>query len=189
MPATFDMPERGELDLLAIRSVIFAHAELLSKLPIGVGDMCYAVGIVPTDGRKRPQLAGRSHWEHCPDAGRRTYLVEMQNLKGLSGSPVFVRPSRSIDLSVPGQDSLIFRLGKDNVLLLGVWQSSWDAEPGEVFAAEKGKQVRVPVGIGTVVPTDELIRLLEMPDLRRLRDESKAAQERAQASAPDLRGT
>jgi hypothetical protein len=205
MPVTFDMPERDELDLLAFRSVIFADEGVVRQLEIGVGDMCYAVGlfrlmagsernlpIVHTGnialmpGEERIPL---QNWLNPNTTARKFvngYLVEMQNLKGLSGSPVFVRPSRRLDLSMAGQGSMKLRIGKEDVFLMGIWQSSWDEKPGEILAVEKGKEVRVPVGIGTVVPTDELIRLLEMPDLKALRADQDARRERDRAASPDM---
>jgi len=64
---------------------------------------------------------------------------------------------------------------------LGVYQGAWDAEPGDVLANDRGLSggVRVPVGIGIVVPIDRVIKVIERSDdfkqLReRIRQEDEA---------------
>jgi hypothetical protein len=84
------------------------------------------------------------------------YLIESQSLKGLSGSPCFVDPT--IDLV-----DMPVRFGRTDLRLLGVWHGSWDAQPDEVLAVEQGSTLRVPVGMGVVVPAQKLIDLLELP--------------------------
>jgi hypothetical protein len=90
-----------------------------------------------------------------------SYLVESQSLSGLSGAPVFVRVSGhhiSDDLIKHNPDVPVHELGHAiaqwHIYLIGIWQGAWDAPPGEVIGAERGKNIRVPVGMGVVVPID-----------------------------------
>jgi hypothetical protein len=53
--------------------------------------------------------------------------------------------------------------------LIGVWQGSWDAPPGEVLGAERGKTVRVPVGMGVVLPIDHVHAILQSDELKAMR--------------------
>jgi hypothetical protein len=102
------------------------------------------------------------------------YLVEAQTLKGLSGSPVFIRPSCSI--TVPARDEKELPDGpekplpliayRQNVKLLGLWQAAWDAPPGEVLTGEMGQNNTVPIGMGIVVPCSKIIEVLELPSVR-----------------------
>ena len=100
-----------------------------------------------------------------PDQKRRIfvegYLVESQSLSGLSGSPVFVRPEVSLDFSdtlIPDEGNRLPDVkpaitgGLNDVRLLGIWQGAWDAKPDEILSARRGDEVRVPVGMGVVVP-------------------------------------
>jgi hypothetical protein len=62
---------------------------------------------------------------------------------------------------------------------------SWDGAPGEILAADRNMTggVRVPVGIGTVVPVEKLIQVIQEDevmkkqrgDVRKQYDESIAA--------------
>ncbi len=115
--------------------------------------------------------------------------VRAISLKGLSGSPVFVRTEISIDLRhlmlEPGVTAgIITASGKllnnalpvitayrNAVKLLGLWQGAWEASPDEVLAAQTGEDVRVPVGIGVVVPQEKILEVLQMPKLKALRRE------------------
>jgi hypothetical protein len=46
--------------------------------------------------------------------------------------------------------------------LFGIWQGSWDNEPGVILAEDRGfnEKIRVPVGMGLVTPAEELIKLI-----------------------------
>jgi hypothetical protein len=90
------------------------------------------------------------------------HLVEAQTLDGLSGSPVFAHEMVSLGNFVIGRepDQHPYAFGK--VRLLGIYSGSWDGEPGEILASDKNLRgnVRVPVGVGTVVPADKLMELV-----------------------------
>lgn len=55
--------------------------------------------------------------------------------------------------------------------MLGVWQGAWEAPPDEVLAAQAGEDVKVPVGIGIVVPFQRIIETLDMPEAKSQRAE------------------
>jgi hypothetical protein len=76
------------------------------------------------------------------------------------------------------------RFGRADLRLLGVWQGSWDAQPDEVLAIEQGT-VRVPVGMGIVVPAQKLIDLLELPELQVQRQVRRDRLERERLAKPD----
>jgi hypothetical protein len=115
-------------------------------------------------------------------------LVETQGLEGLSGSPVFVRqsvirplvPPRLISEHPESLDQFFFRAPRDSVLLLGLWQASWDAPAGQVLAA--GREKRVPVGMGIVVPAAKIKETLDLEPLKRMRVLAKAMREAARAA-------
>jgi hypothetical protein len=99
------------------------------------------------------------------------YLVEAQTLEGLSGSPVFVRQTANLS-NIPMPDGRIAEIRADDgstltlfagVRFLGIYQGAWDGEPGEILAADRNLRggLRVPVGMGIVVPGEKIIELLK----------------------------
>lgn len=184
----------GDLDQLAIPEQLLPIEERLSFHGIGIGDTCYAIGLFRLmQGKKRNfpivhtgAIAAMPSDEPIPvrdgDVLRHVngYVVEMSNLRGLSGSPVLVRSTinaviRRVNMrkgqppEVKG-DAIISAPNQD-LYLLGVWASSWDASADEVLALEYGREVRVPVGFGTVIPTQRLREVLDQPAGEALRAE------------------
>jgi hypothetical protein len=168
---------------------------------VEVGDVCYTAGLwrlLAGNERNLPvvhtgniaRLAGQ---EKIPvravgKPGNRElvdgYLVEAQTLSGLSGSPVFIRPSvnlgmdaHDLDKPEPGNVRLELVAYRGQVKLLGLWQAAWDAPAGEVLTAEHGRQTTVPVGMGIVVPSSKIIEVLELPITREKREALKKMQE------------
>jgi len=103
------------------------------------------------------------------------YLVEAQTLEGLSGSPVLIQqylhlPARVSDPDAGERDVYLNAFGE--VTLLGVYQGAWDARPGSVLAEDRdlGK-LRVPVGMGLVIPIGRVIEVIEGNEtLKKLRE-------------------
>jgi hypothetical protein len=170
----------------------------------GIGDLCYAVGLfrvmhgqtrnLPVvhsgnlallpDNEKIPVL----DWDD-PEQRRvrhvEGYLVELQSLSGLSGSPVFCRPvvdsvaeayTRTDDGKLETQ-KIPVRMARHDIYLMGIWQAAWDAPPSEVMAMEHGRGIQVPVGMGVVVPAYRLLELLNKPELAMAREQRKKALE------------
>ena len=104
------------------------------------------------------------------------YLVESQSLGGLSGSPVFVRPDFGLK-GLPQDHKVPMRTGADGVIVLGIWQGAWDSPPDEVMAAEHGKEARVPVGVGIVIPGHRIKEVFDMDDVKAHRDEARRRRE------------
>jgi hypothetical protein len=178
---------------------------------IGIGDPTYTIGLfqfahgtgrnvpvvhkgsialMPSD-EKLPQ----KNWYPPHDrVWVEGYLVETQALQGLSGSPVFVRPSflmatKGLETMAyvhpPGQFAIV---SNDALKLMGVWSGSWDAPPGDILAANLVAGTRVPVGMGIVVPTKKILETLAHPELIELREERKkrlAAQQADESAKPD----
>jgi hypothetical protein len=175
---------------------------------VEVGDMCYTVGLWRyLEGRERnlpvvhsgniARLAGE---EKIPvsapgkPGGRELvdgYLVEAQTLRGLSGSPVFIRPSLNLALDAKRNDPfggpserIELVAYHEHVKLLGLWQAAWDAPAGEVLTAEHGRQNIVPVGMGIVVPASKIIEVLELPAVSAKRDMQKRRENEANLANP-----
>lgn len=99
------------------------------------------------------------------------YLVEAQTLEGLSGSPAFIHEMTGLPFKMPGTDAQPKAYGP--VRLLGLYSGAWDAKPGEIIAQDRSLRgdLRVPVGVGLVVPAEKMIELIrEHPTLKAWRD-------------------
>lgn len=102
------------------------------------------------------------------------HLIEMRSIGGVSGSPVFVRPT--IDQSIPEtfrgiKNSFSYGHG---ATLLGLVQGHWDVdeaainEPRPVATGRRG----VSMGIAIVVPAIKIIEAIDQPELRALWEEA-----------------
>ena len=153
------------------------------KYGVGIGDFCYTIGLFRVlSGREQNlpvvhfgTIARRIYGpedEPIPikdwrdPTGQKTirtkaYLVESQSLSGLSGAPVFVRASNQhvSDEMIrwnPGVSphDMGDAVAMWHLRLIGIWQGAWDAPPADVLGAEHGKGIRVPLGIGEVIPIE-----------------------------------
>ena len=102
------------------------------------------------------------------------YLVEAQTLEGLSGSPVFVQEYVAWNAINKSDGSNIAISAFGSVRLLGVYQGAWDARPGEILAADRNLSgtLRVPVGMGIVVPIERVVELIERNETLKTRRET-----------------
>ena len=204
MPWNVD-PEKENLDMLFMPPEMW-HADGIPEREIGVGDFCYAVGLfwVTAGRRQNTPVVHTGHialmpggegvpmrdWRdrNAPSIMARSYLVELANLPGLSGAPVFVRPTLGrLDLGDDAgsdqfdREAILPRLG---VRLLGIWASSWDGR--EIQFQEDGRRdVRVPVGMGVVTPVQRLIDLLDSGPVAQHRAEKIRQMEARAAAKPD----
>src|SRR5207249_413118 len=75
-----------------------------------------------------------------------------------------------------------------SAMLMGIYQSSWDGEPGTILANDrnlKGTR-RVPLGMGTVVPGYKLTDfIMNHPKLKANRDARKNAHKEQRAATMD----
>lgn len=210
MPFAFNESDTG-LDMLGFRSSLLLSDEEIKTLDVDVGDRCYAVGLFRLlQGSKRnvpivhsgsiALMAGEEaipvqDWL-APHSGAARYvdshLVEMVNLSGLSGAPVFVKrtlwavaPKAGFDEAgkptIEGQT--LIGAYDPGIKLLGIWSGSWEADPSAVSTAGRGN--RVPVGMGSVVPAGRLMELLNGSLVaERVRFWQETAERNAASNAP-----
>ena len=189
IPFHYDLRRHG-YDVKAVPQELFAGTDDLPENQFGIGDLCYAVGLfrlmagktrnlpfvhsgniglmpgqekIPVRDWMGPSYASKTRYVDG-------YLVEATNLGGLSGSPVFVRPAHDWGGPTIEGRSVRAKLPRADILLLGIWQSSWEARPDDVMALDHTGDVRVPVGIGVVVPVSKLVDLLNTQELKTQRD-------------------
>ena len=151
---------------------------------IGPGDPTYTIGLFSyLAGTKSNQpivhsgniaampsdeLIPVSDWEN-PDGEMEIegYLVEQQTLGGLSGSPVFVRPTLALDGFKTERGMMNGMLSHNKFFLLGLWYGAWEAEV--LAATGTGSPVAVPLGMGVVIPAKKIMEVLNAPELKAMR--------------------
>ncbi len=194
-----------DADAKSIPQEMFLRTDQFDDRNAGVGDFCYVVGLfrlmrgktrnlpfvhsgniglLPSDERIPVR-----NWRKEPGAPKTIhvegYLVEMTSLGGLSGSPVFVRPTFDfVDLPLNTGEKVTARLPQADVYVMGVWQSAWDGDPDDTLRAEVGNY-KVPVRIGAVVPVQRIIEILEGPVATERRNAFIARKDAARAANPD----
>jgi hypothetical protein len=177
---------------------------LLTPIAPECGDFCYTVGLFQFMGGKKrnlpvvhsgniallpsDELIPVRDWDQ---QGRGTkhvegYLVQSESVQGLSGAPVFVRKVIEFsDLPGPNGTKISAMLMNKDLAFLGVWQGAWDAPPDEVRSIALKQGVRVPVGMGIVVPVSKIGEILEMPEAQEQREIMKQLAEEENAATPD----
>lgn len=168
LPFPVDLENQG-VDAVALLS----RAAVEQKNPMvdaGCGDMCHVIGLFSMRSGTRRNIAV-VHTGHLaalsdskelipssPNPGHTIYveghLVEISNLQGLSGAPVFVRGGLELNVPISPTETKVVTVYRPELKLLGVWQGSWDKN-----LVDTGQ--RVPVGMGVVTPAYRLIQLLE----------------------------
>jgi len=164
LPFPVDIAAQG-VQAFAIRSEMSARPQVPVS-DAGCGDMCHVIGLF-TRRSGRTRNFAVVHTGHIAamcdskelidvDGGGQVegYLVEISNLPGLSGAPVFVRGGVELDVPLGEDESLTITTHKPDLRLLGVWSGSWDRAVGQ------GSE-RVPIGMGIVAPAHRLIELLD----------------------------
>ena len=110
------------------------------------------------------------------------YLIEVQTLDGISGSPVFARRS----IKARNMEGPTFAIAYGEVSFLGLYAGSWDGAPGEILANDRGLNgPRVPVGMGVVVPAHKLLQGLAMPKMKAERQERQKKRDFPRAAVSD----
>jgi hypothetical protein len=206
--------QKDRFDAVYLPHHMMLTTKKLEAEKVGIGDLTYTVGLfrllsgsrrnlpilhsgiiamMPSD-EKIPVWDWRSPREQRKKLYVEGYLVETHGMPGLSGSPVFVRATVALpnlplgfmpDPRFPLPASLTGLAARQDILLLGMWQSSWDAPPDEILglAANAPPGVRVPVGMGVVVPAQKIEEVLLSEEVTDLRKRTLARIEAASTAA------
>lgn len=171
LPFPVDIKSQGMVAVDLNSSAAVPRASPMSEA--GCGDMCHVIGLfTPLPGKSRNiPVVHTGHIAAMSDSrelvavnvgGQTTdlegYLVEISNMSGLSGAPVFVRGGVELEVPIDDLNKIVVTAHKPDLKLLGVWAGSWDKPTSRA-------NERVPTGIGIVTPAYRLLELLEFPDV------------------------
>jgi len=149
----------------------------IKELSIGIGDEVYSVGLfaeVANTSRNIPILR-HGNISMMPAEQLQTelgfadvYLVEARSIGGMSGSPVFVRPTGHLPFGLrpDGTQETIMGL-VDRTKLLGIIHGHWDVKETDInsYSIIQDRKRGVNYGIAIVVPAIKLIETLNRPEL------------------------
>jgi hypothetical protein len=151
--------------------------EMIEEFTIGIGDEVYSVGLftgVENTSKNIPILR-HGNISMMPAEQIQTelgfadvYLIEARSIGGMSGSPVFVRPSGKIPIQLLLDGTFEALLGvRDTTKLLGIIHGHWSVRETDInqYPVTQDSKRGVNYGIAIVVPAFKLIETLNRPDL------------------------
>lgn len=161
------------------------------KYRIGVGDEIFITGLFTyaAGERRNMPIVRHGNIAMMPDEPiqldhgfAHVYLVEARSIGGLSGSPVFVRETVTIQVKDQSGEKLAFG-GYGRLQLLGLCLGHWDVDPNDKNKAFPPLGVGgVNMGIGIVVPASKILETINQPELTDMRTEvEKQEHERIRA--------
>jgi len=182
--------------IFPIRTEFFALPERMNKLNIGVGDEVHAIGLfsaVPGTHSNMP-IVRTGNIAMMPTEQIQTergytdvYLVGARSIGGMSGSPVFVRPSfRQHQKSESGEIVPGFLHGPGDTLL-GMVHGHWDIREEDINKPSftHDRQRGVNYGIAVVVPAQKIYETLYSEPLVAMRKDQEAETLRRNIPGPD----
>ncbi len=159
-------------DVVAVDFAMLLTEDMIRVNSVGLGDEVSIVGVFSTlPGSKRNTPMVRTgnvalfpeDKLHITGKGRcEVYLIEARSLGGLSGSPVFVAETRTVDIQGG------FAKVTGPLHLLGMATLHWEIDPAKrnnvlIEPLEEGKGINI--GIAIVVPARRIADLLMEPEL------------------------
>jgi hypothetical protein len=172
--------QQSNADIDAVGIEYLGTPERLAELNIGIGDEVFATGLfTPAPGTARNiPIVRHGNIAMMPGEQIQTelgyadvFLVEARSIGGLSGSPVFVRPTINIPIEEQrGGVKNIFVVGH-GATLLGLMHGHWDIQESEINKADivQDRKKGVNLGIGIVVPAIKIWETITRSELTEIR--------------------
>lgn len=163
-----------DADISAIALGDFVKTDDFSDQTIGVGDEVFITGLftgVTSEDHLMPivrqgNIAMLPREQIQTDLGYAdVHLIEARSIGGLSGSPVFVRPSVTVDNGHARLDA------STKPKLLGLTHGHWAIKESDINKPQidHDRQRGVNYGIAIVVPAAKIMGIIDRPELRELR--------------------
>jgi hypothetical protein len=185
----------GLMDAALVSIDSFGLPRRLEELNIGIGDEVHSIGLFsPFPGNdKNIPIVRFGNVSMMPAETIQTelghtemYLVEARSIGGMSGSPVFVRPTRSIRIGRPNDPPALGFLPGTGETLLGMAQGHWAIREEEInkpsFTHDSKRGVNY--GIALVVPAFKIYETINQPGLVSMRRQQEKDVIRQQRSIP-----
>lgn len=158
---------------------LFASAEQITALNIGLGDEIASVGLFRPfhgDGLMLEPIVRLGSIAMMPSArvpntrfgSIEAYLAEGRSIGGLSGSPVFVRPTVSLSYQFGSQVTAQVS-GAGGTLLLGLIHGHYDS-PADRLMEPSGS---INMGVSIIVPARKILEVMFSPVLVAMRKQAQ----------------
>ncbi|HEY6351881.1 MAG TPA: hypothetical protein VI636_20990 [Candidatus Angelobacter sp.] len=182
--AVIEVGGQAGVDWRNVSAEHFVTPDLIQRLDIGVGDEVFMTGLfteAPGEDKNLP-IVRHGNIAMMPDEQIQTelgyadvYLVEGRSIGGLSGSPVFVRPTMAtFGVTADGSKLLMYAPGP-GVNLLGLAHGHWDIKESEMnkpfFTHDRKRGVNL--GICIVTPALKILETLYREELVKRRREQE----------------
>ena len=177
--AVRQVAEQQDVDLFAASLDECITPEGIKNGVAAIGDEIFVTGLFsPAPGQKRNMpIVRHGNISMIPEEQIQTelgfadvYLVEGRSIGGLSGSPVFVRRTITLDVKMYDGSFTTFN-GAGPFKLLGAMHGHWDIKESEINKPQivHNPKQGVNLGIAIVVPAIKIIETVDRPELAHLR--------------------
>jgi hypothetical protein len=168
-------------DIIAITIEDFTTAKDFESKALAIGDEVFSTGLfteAPGQSRNLP-IVRHGHLAMLPDEQIQTelgyadvHLVEVHSIGGMSGSPVWIRPTL-IATGMRKDGSAVPSSSVGPGQFLGLMHGHWDIRESEMNKASiiQDRKRGVNLGIGIVVPAAKIFETINQPALVESRDE------------------
>jgi hypothetical protein len=181
-------------DIVSIAVQQLATPQSLAQMDIGIGDQVFATGLFSHAAGVTRNIPIVRHGNIAMMPGEQiqtdlgfadVYLVEARSMGGLSGSPVFVRPTVYAKLTSRINQQVDFIGAGHGVTLLGLMHGHWDIRESELNkpSFSQDRKHGVNLGIAIVVPAVKILETLNQQELVALRKQAEEIEE--QTHLPD----
>jgi hypothetical protein len=171
-------------DIVSVSTLQLATEHLIEKMDIGIGDEVYSTGLftpAPGTARNVPivrvgNIAMMSGEQIQTELGfADVYLVEARSLGGVSGAPVFVRPTVQFKITDSRSKARTAYAAGLGFMLIGLMHGHWDIRESEMNKAffDHDRKRGVNMGIAIVVPAIKILEAIYQPELVTMRKEAE----------------
>lgn len=166
-----------EAEVLPIPISELLTSQLIEQFSIGIGDEVFATGFFSEAPNTTKNIPILRHGNIAMMPGEQiqtelgyadVLLVEARSIGGLSGSPVFVRPTGKIPVQEEGTGQIEAVLGlRDKIKLLGLMHGHWDVKESELNCPtiNQDRKRGVNYGVAIVTPAAKIIETLNRKEL------------------------
>jgi len=183
-------------DVISVLISQLATPERLLIADIGIGDEVFVTGLfTPAPGiAQNVPIVRHGNIAMMPSEQIQTelgyadvYLIEARSIGGLSGSPVFARPTIRLKLPQKGSKGAAFLGTGDGATLLGLMHGHWDIREDQKNKAfyDQDRKHGVNMGIGIVVPASKILETINQDELVRSRQEAEGRVSRRMVPGTD----